>query len=190
MPIVRKTLSALCIAAAFAAAPAVAAEPTAPGTARAKMQATEQKLSLGLSAPTKPFVVREGETLQAVALRLGTDVGVLAQLNNLARPFNVRPGQVLLAPSGGVASMLAAPIVNPQALVPKPTVAKAGGPAVAPRASGPRGVQTASAANRSRPLPPGVSELDLLPLSQRPGATDPKPAAPVARAKVEREVLR
>jgi LysM repeat protein len=170
------------------------AQSTPPGTARALMQANEQKLNLTLNAPTSPVVVREGETLQTVAMRLNTSVTVLAQLNNLTRPFTVKPGQVLLAPAQSVRAMLSAPVLpaSKQPLrtaVAAPKAEKKSTLAAQPRAPS-RNVQTASAANRNRPLPPGVSDLDLLPLSKRPGASDPVPAAPVARAKVEAETLR
>lgn len=172
----------------------VFAQSTPPGTARAAMQASEQKLNLTLGAPTSPVVVREGETLQTVAMRLNTSVTVLAQLNNLARPFTVKPGQVLLAPAAAVHTMLSAPVL-PSSKAPArtsgagPKADKKATVVAVPRTPS-RAVQTASAANRNRPLPPGVSDIDLLPLSKRPGAHDPVPAAPVARAKVEAEVLR
>lgn len=184
-------LFGLVVAAGMMFAAPLSAQTTPPGTARSQMQANEQKLTLSLGGPTSPVVVREGETLQAVALRLNTSVTVLAQLNNLTRPFTVKQGQVLLAPAAAVKAMLSAPVVaQPKAAsVARPTPPKTVVSAVPQRAKT-RTVQTASAGNRNRPLPQGVTELDLLPLSKRPGAHDPVPAAPVARAKVEAEILR
>jgi LysM repeat protein len=179
---------------------------TKPGSARALTGADERALDLSMRAPTSAVIVREGETLHAVALRLGTSVAVLAQLNNLARPFTVRPGQVLLAPARGVSAMLAAPVLAPAKPAARTPSSAAASPAMAVRAKPPapaaapartrgRVVQTAAAegngpARGARPLPPGVTALDLLPLSERPGAKEPVPAAPVARARVETETLR
>ncbi|ODT87078.1 LysM peptidoglycan-binding domain-containing protein [Phenylobacterium sp. SCN 70-31] len=45
------------------------------------------------------YTVRSGDTLAAIAQRLGTDVQALARANDLNSPYRIRPGQVLKNPN-------------------------------------------------------------------------------------------
>ena len=45
------------------------------------------------------YTVRSGDTLAAIAQRLGTDVQALARANDLSSPYRIRPGQVLKNPN-------------------------------------------------------------------------------------------
>jgi LysM repeat protein len=47
------------------------------------------------------YTVRAGDTLSAIAVRYGTTVGVLVQLNNIANPNLIYVGQVLRVPCDG-----------------------------------------------------------------------------------------
>lgn len=52
----------------------------------------------GAAAPAKTYTVRAGDTLTAIAARHGTTWQRLAQLNGLANPDLIHPGQVLRLP--------------------------------------------------------------------------------------------
>jgi membrane-bound lytic murein transglycosylase D len=48
---------------------------------------------------SKHYRVQPGDTLSTIAQRFGTTVSALAELNELGRPYTLRPGQVLQLPS-------------------------------------------------------------------------------------------
>ncbi|MDH3603831.1 MAG: LysM peptidoglycan-binding domain-containing protein, partial [Candidatus Tectomicrobia bacterium] len=49
--------------------------------------------------PPRRYRVRQGDALSVIAERAGTTVTVLAALNNLQRPYRIRPGQLLKLPA-------------------------------------------------------------------------------------------
>jgi LysM repeat protein len=51
------------------------------------------------SLPPRRYRVRHGDALSSIAERAGTTVTVLASLNNLQHPYQIRPGQLLTLPS-------------------------------------------------------------------------------------------
>ncbi len=51
------------------------------------------------------YIVRSGDTLFAIAQRLGTTVEELSQLNNITNPENIRVGQQLLIPDDATSTM-------------------------------------------------------------------------------------
>ena len=51
--------------------------------------------------PGRRYAVREGDTLSSIANRFGTTTAVLVELNHLADPSRIRPGQELRVPGGG-----------------------------------------------------------------------------------------
>lgn len=51
------------------------------------------------SPPPRRYRVRHGDALSSIAERAGTTVTVLASLNNLQHPYQIRPGQLLTLPS-------------------------------------------------------------------------------------------
>jgi LysM repeat protein len=64
-------------------------------------------LALGGSAGT--YVVRPGDTLSAIAGRLGVSVGDLAKANGITDPNRVYAGKTLVVPGGGTVTAQAAP---------------------------------------------------------------------------------
>jgi len=48
------------------------------------------------------YTVRRGDTLYSISRATGASVQVIAQANNLAPPYNISPGQVLLAPGAQI----------------------------------------------------------------------------------------
>ena len=52
----------------------------------------------GPTPSQKTYVVQAGDTLSAIALRFGTTVAVLCQLNNISNPNYIYVGQVLIHP--------------------------------------------------------------------------------------------
>ncbi|MET0181162.1 MAG: peptidoglycan DD-metalloendopeptidase family protein [Novosphingobium sp.] len=59
------------------------------------------------------YVVRPGDTLLAIAGRLGVDMAALARANGLGPPYLIRVGQRLVVPPRPPASAAARPIVPP-----------------------------------------------------------------------------
>ncbi|MFZ1415426.1 MAG: LysM peptidoglycan-binding domain-containing M23 family metallopeptidase [Defluviicoccus sp.] len=118
-----------------------------------------------LVLPAEPeHVVRQGETLPAIARRYGLDPTVLAAENGLTQPYTVRKGQRLRLPAAAPTGSAAAPTYGP---APGPAVRNA--PAVAAaRPAVETGAeeteawaaeqQTAAAMPSSPALPPAPSE--------------------------------
>jgi LysM repeat protein len=73
--------------------PTAAASTTPTATAPASPVATASTV-----ATTRSYTVRSGDTLSAVAVRFGTTVAVLRELNDIADPSLLRVGQVLRIP--------------------------------------------------------------------------------------------
>jgi lipoprotein NlpD len=119
------------------------------------------------------YTVVKGDTLYSIAFRNGTDFRQLAQLNGVAAPYTIWPGQVLKLP--GYAGP--APVRTPPAVV----VAKAP-PPTQPAAAAPvfQTVQTAPAATTPPPAPPPATTTTVVPVAGAP--TPAIPAAPVAAA--------
>ena len=51
-------------------------------------------------SPFVSYTIVFGDTLSEIALRTGTTVSFLAQLNNIPNPDVIRAGQVILVPRG------------------------------------------------------------------------------------------
>ena len=90
----------LLAAASAAAVSAAAASPIVPGTAAARATTSD--------APASFYVVREGDTLEAIAARVGLPVRQLMQINRLKDPDFVFEGQRLLTRPLAIASADAA----------------------------------------------------------------------------------
>jgi len=58
------------------------------------------------SLPPRRYRVRHGDALSSIAERAGTTVTVLASLNNLQHPYQIRPGQLLTLPSPSAQTLL------------------------------------------------------------------------------------
>jgi murein DD-endopeptidase MepM/ murein hydrolase activator NlpD len=140
------------------AAPATATA----GTTAAKTAAV-QKAATGA---TSHYVVRTGDTMEALARRYHTTVASLASASGIANPNQILPGQVVVvpaAPAASAAPSIAAPVAAAvvQAKVatpaPAPTV-------VAPTAPAPAPVVAAPKAAAPAPAPAPVTGLSALPL--------------------------
>lgn len=68
------------------AAPAVVGQDAAARTSRSASQTPET------------YTVRRGDTLAKVAVKLGSDIETLADINGLKKPYRLNPGQVLKGP--------------------------------------------------------------------------------------------
>jgi lipoprotein NlpD len=120
------------------------------------------------------YTVARGDTLYSIAFRNGTDFRAVAQLNGIAPPYTIWPGQVLKLPGHGGPI----PVRAPPAVV----VAKAPPP---PSAAAPvfQTVQTAPAV--SSPPPPGqppTTATTVVPVAGAPVAPAASNAAPPAAA--------
>ncbi|MBM7131345.1 peptidoglycan DD-metalloendopeptidase family protein [Dyella mobilis] len=91
------------------------------------------------------YTVTKGDTLYSIAFRNGTDFRALAQLNGIAAPYTIWPGQVLKLPGHGASSPVhaSAPVVVAKApptsasapvfqTLPKPATGSAPPPAQPP----------------------------------------------------------
>ncbi|WP_229679155.1 peptidoglycan DD-metalloendopeptidase family protein [Dyella caseinilytica] len=123
------------------------------------------------------YTVVKGDTLYSIAFRNGTDFREVAQLNGVAPPYTIWPGQVLKLPgNGGPAPGHAPPVV---------VIAKAPPPAPPPPPAGaPAPVfQTVQTAPVTTPPPPGppsaATTTTVVPVA---GVSTPPPAAPVVAA--------
>lgn len=112
------------------------------------------------SPSTGHYVVRPGDTLSAVAQRLGTTVASLSAVNHLVNANLIYPGQVLATPApGGALVTTPAPVSRPSAaphVAPSPAPVPAPVPAPAPAAAPARAPATAvvaKAAPAALPLP-------------------------------------
>jgi len=52
----------------------------------------------GTTVMEKTYTVKAGDTLSGIALKFGTTYGLIAQLNGIAPPYIIHPGQVLKIP--------------------------------------------------------------------------------------------
>lgn len=59
---------------------------------------TNRTISTRSTSFSKTYVVRSGDTLSGIATRFGTTVNILVQLNNIANPNLIYPGEVLKLP--------------------------------------------------------------------------------------------
>lgn len=77
-------------------------DPTTPSTRTTTEVAPEPgpagRDSDGSAASPRTYTVRSGDTLSGIALKYGTNYGAIAQLNGIAPPYLVVPGQVLKIP--------------------------------------------------------------------------------------------
>jgi lipoprotein NlpD len=115
------------------------------------------------------YTVVKGDTLYSIAFRNGTDFREVAQLNGIAAPYTIWPGQVLKLPGyGGPAPVHAPPTV---------VVAKAPPPTQHVAAPAPvfQTVQTSPPAT----MPPPATTTTVVPVA---GAPTPAPAAPAVAA--------
>lgn len=53
----------------------------------------------GTTTTERTYTVKSGDTLSAIALKFGTTYGLIAQLNGIAPPYIIHPGQILKIPS-------------------------------------------------------------------------------------------
>ena len=53
----------------------------------------------GTATTERTYTVKSGDTLSGIALKFGTTYGLIAQLNGIAPPYIIHPGQVLKIPS-------------------------------------------------------------------------------------------
>ncbi|MBI2940124.1 MAG: LysM peptidoglycan-binding domain-containing protein [Chloroflexi bacterium] len=96
-----------------------------------------------LAAPAPRHVVREGESVVAVAERFGVEVLSVIRANALREPFTIQPGQELIVPGGkerapaaiGAARPAPRPVAAP-APTPVPTPAPKPAPAPPPSSAG------------------------------------------------------
>lgn len=68
----------------------------------APLQSTDVPASAGATAtpaPLRTYIVRPGDTLLAIALRLNVTVDEIATLNNLRPPYPLKDGQELTIPN-------------------------------------------------------------------------------------------
>ncbi|MEI7617182.1 MAG: LysM peptidoglycan-binding domain-containing protein [Actinomycetota bacterium] len=78
-----------------------------------------------LAAPAATYVVRSGDYLTGIAVKVGANVNDLLKLNNLKITSVIHPGDTLLVPANAAAPAAKAPTKTPA----KPSAAKAVAPA-------------------------------------------------------------
>ena len=121
-------------------------------------QTNTHRADHGPNLPTGPdYVVEPGDTLYAVAFRLGVDYRTLASLNNIDPPYVIRVGQTLKTAPG------AAPAGAPTAPKTKGTHANA------QQRAGGTGVQSAVKS---------TTESERTTAAAKPAATQPEPRQP------------
>ena len=133
-------------------------------------QTNTHRADYGPNLPTGPdYAVEPGDTLYAVAFRLGVDYRTLASLNNIDPPYVIRVGQTLKTAPG------AAPAGAPTAPATK------GIQASAQQRAGGTGVQSAvkstvesTAGNRAE----SATESERTTAAAKPAATQSKPGQP------------
>ncbi len=87
---------------------------------------TAAPATTGASTSNGRYVVRPGDTMSAVAQRLGTTVAAVTAANHIANANLIYPGQVLVTPAGGGApAAVSAPVPAPAAVAPAPAPAPA-----------------------------------------------------------------
>jgi lysozyme len=67
--------------------------------------------------PASTYTVQRGDTLSGIAARFNTTWQTLAQLNNIANPRHIYPGQVLVLPVGAGGPHVPPPIVGGRYIV-------------------------------------------------------------------------
>lgn len=98
-PAVEATPTAAPVAeVAPASEPAPAGEPAAEAPARAREEAERPRAPRPPRPPGVTYEVRPGETLSAIAVRLGVDVATLLEHNESLNPNRIRAGQRLFVP--------------------------------------------------------------------------------------------
>ena len=85
--------------------------------------------SAALAAPAATYVVRSGDYLTGIAVKVGANVNDLLKLNNLKITSVIHPGDTLLVPANATAPAAKAPAKTPAAKTPAP---KATAPTAAP----------------------------------------------------------
>ena len=87
--------------------------------------------SAALAAPAATYVVRSGDYLTGIAVKVGANVNDLLKLNNLKITSVIHPGDTLLVPANPTAPAAKAPTKTPAAKTPAKTTpeAKAAAPA-------------------------------------------------------------
>jgi lipoprotein NlpD len=118
------------------------------------------------------YTVVKGDTLYSIAFRNGTDFRAVAQLNGIAEPYTIWPGQVLRLPGRGGPIPVRAPptvVVAAKAPPPPPSAQPAGVPAPVFQP-----VQSAPVA-----APSSTPATTVVPVA---GAPVTPPSAPVAAA--------
>ena len=118
------------------------------------------------------YTVVKGDTLYSIAFRNGTDFRQVAQLNGIAAPYTIWPGQVLKLPGYGGPVPVHAPPPVVVARVPPP--AQPGAPAPVFQT-----VQTAPVATAPPAGPPPAATTTVVPVA---GASAAPAAAPVVAA--------
>lgn len=66
------------------------------------------------SLSTSSYQVQPGDTLYSIAFRADTDLREIARLNNLQRPYEIYPGQVLSLSTNTTNNPVAAPVNRPK----------------------------------------------------------------------------
>jgi lipoprotein NlpD len=87
-------------------------------------QAVVRPVPAGNAAGT--YTVVKGDTLYSIAFRNGTDFRAVAQLNGIAEPYTIWPGQVLKLPGHGAPIPVRAPATVVVAKAPPPPAAPPG----------------------------------------------------------------
>jgi LysM repeat protein len=110
--------------------------------------------------PTTPpvqnvtYTVQRGDTLSQIALRFGTTYQAIMQLNNLANPNLIFPGQVLIIKKGTVS---ATPVPNtPVPTLPPPPTSM---PSITPEATYPPGFSSPTPIISQTQVPPNAPNL-------------------------------
>lgn len=68
------------------------------GTTTSTNSGTTTTTGSGTTSTGKTYTVVSGDTLSGIALKFGTTYGLIAQLNGIAPPYIIHPGQVLKIP--------------------------------------------------------------------------------------------
>jgi lipoprotein NlpD len=118
------------------------------------------------------YAVVKGDTLYSIAFRNGTDFRALAQMNGVAAPYTIWPGQVLQLPGRGGPVPVRAPTTVVVAKAPPPPPPP---PAQPPGAPAPvfQTVQTAPVAS-TPPSPPPTAATTVVPVAGAP-VSNPAP---------------
>lgn len=135
--------------------------------------------------PGQPYTVEQGDTLYSIAFRLGADYRALAQVNGIAAPYTIYPGQRLETVTG--TGPTRAPKSRAESQGAKPTAPAVSGAAVTPtRKPDPAPAPKAVSASKAKASTPTAKVAPAQPKAAASASAKASPASSKALGPVSR----